>query len=389
VAAQIAGSVVFLILAGLLFQHLTHLESLDLGFARDHLLLVDIDGQSTGYNATQALSVYTAIETRLRSLPSVQSVAQSVVKPFGGVILNVNIAAEGGEDSLSAERVLAQANFVSAGFFNTLAIPAIRGSSFTDEDAASVKPIAIVSDIMATRLWPNEDAIGKRFRSGIDTERWIEVVGVVKSIKQSEGFQPLKPPPPQFFMPMGSAASRIRTFYVRTLVPPESLASTVRSEIRSIDPNVAINHVATMEQQVTQSPNGFGIARMFVYIAVALGLLALLLALVGTYGALSFMVGEQAHEIGIRIALGASGSAVLNIVLQHGLGLALKGVAAGIVLAALAGRLLQTIMPDVSPFDPVVLTTVPLLLLTMAFVTCLIPARKATRIQPILTLKSE
>jgi putative ABC transport system permease protein len=144
-----------------------------------------------------------------------------------------------------------------------------------------------------------------------------------------------------------------------------------------------------MEEQIRKSLNGFGIARLFVLIASVLGLLALSLALVGTYGALSFMVGQRTHEIGIRMALGADRAALVRMVLRHGLGLASKGIVAGVIAGAALGRLLRVVLLDVSPLDPLVFASVASLLLAAALVTCLIPARKATRIDPILSLKCE
>jgi putative ABC transport system permease protein len=242
---------------------------------------------------------------------------------------------------------------------------------------------------MAVKLWPGQDAIGKRFVSAIVSEKPAEVIGIVKSTKYRDGFQPLKPPVPQFYLPTGVSSPSARTFYIRTRAKPENLSREVVSEIRSIDPNIAIQDVVTMEQQVTSSLNGFGIPRLFVLIASGLGAVALLLALVGTYGALSFMVGQRSHEIGIRMALGANRSTVLKLVLGHGLGLATKSVVAGGLAGAALGRLLQIVLLNVSPVDLVVMVSAVLLLLATAFLTCLLPARKATRIDPILSLKSE
>jgi predicted permease len=389
VAAQLAASVAFLMVTGLFIQNLHNLESLDLGFARDRMLLVDMDQAMSGYSGAQVRTIYKAIETRLQSLPGVESVAQAALKPFGGITLDMDIAADGAEVRGTSERPTAEANFVSPGYFQTLGIALIRGRAFTEADADSEKVRAIVSEAMAIRLWPNQDPIGKKFRAPIFPDQSVEVLGVVRSTKQSDGFQPLKPPPPQFFLPAGAASPPIRTFYIRTSGKPESLSVEVVSAIRSIDPNVSIEDVTTMQQQIRGSVNGFGIPRMFVFIAGVFGLLALLLALVGTYGALSFMVGQRTHEIGVRIALGADGTSVLRIVLRDGLRLALAGIVAGLMAGAALGRLFRSLLLDVSPLDPVVSISVALLLLAAALVTCLLPGRKAVRIDPILALKSE
>jgi len=395
VVAQLAVSVAFLVVAGMFVQSLYNLQSLDLGFLPDHLLLADVDPATGGYDGTQMKSLLTSTETRLSALPGVQTVAQAALRPFGDSTLGGGVSAESQTPSSKREMLGADANIISPRYFETMGIPFVRGRDFQQSDGPSSRAVAIVSDTLAEQLWPNDDAIGKRLKTTVAPDLMLEVVGIVRASKQSDGLQPRKPAPPQLFVPaaqataLGRTVPVARTFYIRTRVPPESLAAAVQSEIRSIDANVAVNNVGTMDAQVRQSLTGFGLARAAVVISASLGVLALLLALVGTYGSLSWMVGQRVQEIGVRIALGANRSAVLRMIVYHGLKLAALGAVAGVLAGGAIGGLLQIFLFDVSPLDPLVLIPVVLLLLGTAFLTCMIPARRATRIDPILALKCE
>jgi predicted permease len=395
VVVQLAVSVAFLVVAGMFVQSLYNLQSLDLGFHTGHLLLVDVDPATGGYDGLQMKSLFTSIETRLSAVPGIQSVSRAALRPFGDSMLGAGVLAEGQTSSSNRELVDAEANIISPHYFETMEIPLLRGRDFQESDGPSSRIVAIVSDTLAAQLWPNEDAIGKRLKTTVAPDLMLEVVGIVKASKQSYGLQPRKPAPPQLFVPAGQAALLGRTmpiagtFYIRTRIPPESLAAAVQSEIRSVDANVAVNNLATMDAQVRQSLNGFGLARAAVAISASVGVLALLLALVGTYGSLSWMVGQRVQEIGVRIALGANREAVLRMIVFHGLKLAALGAVVGVLAGGAIGRLLQIFLFDVSPLDPLVLIPVVLLLLGTAFMTCMIPARRATKIDPILALRCE
>ncbi len=394
VAAQLAISVAFLMVAGMFIESLRHLQSLDLGFARDHILLVDVDPATAGYNDAQALSLHRTIESRLRGVAGVQSVSEAVFKPFGNSMFIVGASAEGQDPSLTGALAGTEMNFVSPDYFQTMGIPFVQGRAFTEFDGQSRTPMTIVSDTMAEDLWPGQSPIGKRFRTVAAPDLLLEVVGVVKSSKLSNGLQPRRPARPQFFLPssqsslLGRPISSSRTFYIRTAVAPESLASTIQSEIRSIDANVLVQNVVTMEEQVGSSLNGFGLARTAVLISAVVGLLALVLALVGAYGSLAFMVGQRTQEIGVRIALGAAPAAVLKMIIWQGLKLAFFGIVGGAILGAQIGGLIQTFLFDVSPLDPLILIFVIAVLVIAALLTSVIPARRALTIDPILALRS-
>jgi putative ABC transport system permease protein len=375
-------------------ESLHNLTALDLGFRRDHMLLVDIDPTGAGYSDTRISSLYKNIEARLRSIPGVQEVSEAVLKPFGDSVMSLGVSAEGRELSSVANFLAADANYVSEGYFHTMEISLIRGRVFEESDVNS-RRIAVISDNLAARLWPGEDAVGKHFRTSLAANALFEVIGVVKASKQREGLQPRRMPGAQVFFYAGQSAlfgttvPMPRTLYIRTLTDPENIAASVQSDIRSIDANIAIPNMVTMEEQVRRSPTGFGAARVAVIISAALGFLVLALALVGTFGSLSFMVGQRTQEIGIRMALGAKRSAVLKMIIGHGLLLASVGTIGGMLLGAEIGNLLQIFLFDVSPSDPLILIAVALLLLSTACLTCLLPARRATRIDPMLALKCE
>jgi hypothetical protein len=289
----------------------------------------------------------------------------------------------------------ADANYVSDGYFETMHIAFMRGRAFAESDAHSQQPLAIINDIMAARLWPGEEPVGKRFRTSLSSDLLFEVIGVVKATKQREGLQPHRPPSPQVFLSTEQSAAAAhavpmtRTIFVRTAMDPQIIALAIQSEIRSIDADIAIPNMVTMEEQVRRSPTGFGVARAAALISAVLGVLVMSLALVGTFGSLSFMVGQRTQEIGIRMALGARRSTVLKMIVGHGLMLVSIGALAGIVLAVELGGVLQVFLFDVSPVDPFIVVSAILLLLTAAGATCLFPARRATQVDPILALKCE
>jgi hypothetical protein len=192
VAAQLAASVAFLMVAGLFMQNLRHLQSLDLGFARDRMLLVDVDPVASGYTHNHIVLLYEIMDEKLRAIPGVQSVGQALLKPFGATMLNVDVVAEEMERTTApSEQATAEANFVNSRYFETMQIPLVRGRKFLATDADEENRLAIVSETFAARLWPGEQPIGKRFRTPLVSDHAVEVIGVVQATKHRDGFQPM------------------------------------------------------------------------------------------------------------------------------------------------------------------------------------------------------
>ncbi len=393
VGAQLAVSVAFLIVAGMFVQSLSHLDSLDLGYARDHMLLVAVDPAAAGYDRPQVEPLYRRIHVRLAELPGVRHVSEALLEPFGDSEMTVGVSAEGATQTNT--NVVTEMNVVSPDYFADMSIPLLRGRRFIDADDDKRSTVAIINEAMAAQLWPGQEAIGKRFNMSPAPDHWIEVIGVVRGSKQTKGMLPRSPMPAQVFLntaqsaSLGMATPLTRFFYVKTQVAPESLLSEVQSAIRGIDGSISIPNVSTLENQVRHSPTGFGLARTAVYISAILGFVGLALALVGTYGALAFMVGQRTQEIGIRVALGANPRNVVGLVVWQGVKLAAGAGIAGVALGAAVGRLLQDFLFDVSPTDPLIMISVIGILMLAAALTCVIPARKATAIDPILALKCE
>jgi putative ABC transport system permease protein len=238
---------------------------------------------------------------------------------------------------------------------------------------------------MAEKYWPGQDPIGKRFRSTDLRNEWMEVVGVVRTAKQSGIFSD---PDGFFYVPIAQRYTSLRALQIRTAADPSSLAPLVAKEIRALDPDLPMFDVITMERMI-QGPNGFFLLRMGAVFGGALGLLGLALALVGVYGVVSYAASQRTQEIGVRMALGASRPDILRLVLGRGLILIAAGVGAGTVAGLMVSRVLANFLFSVSPADPVTFIGVPALLGAMALAASGIPAFRATRIDPSVALRGD
>jgi predicted permease len=273
-------------------------------------------------------------------------------------------------------------NDVMPSYFETLRIPVIAGRAFTDSDRAMTTSVAVVNEAMAKHFWPNENALGKRFHF-IDEPKLREIVGIVpNTIVNNIG----EDPQPLIYLPIMQEFSPFASLEVRTVGDPQSVVSSVRAQVQSLDPNLAITNVQTIGEVVDQ---GLWAPRMGAALLGLFGGLALILAAVGVYGVLSYSVAQQTHEIGIRMALGAQPLGVLKLVVGQGLKLAAAGLVVGLIGALVATRVLSSLLFNVSTHDPVTFIGVSLVLVATAALACYIPARRATRVDPIIALRYE
>jgi len=385
VVAQVAGSLVLLIVAGLFIRSLGRAQSIYLGFNPSQVLNFSLDVQQIGYQEVQGRAFYRELESRLRALPGVVSVAQAFSVPMGVMSASDSVSVEGRPVEAGHQPPTVDYNMVTPGYFDTLRIPVHRGRTFTDADDEKARKVAIINQTMAKQFWPDQDPLGKRFSTKGAAGPFIEVVGVVQDGKY-KGV--VEDPVPHFYLPVSQSYMALRTFHVRTSVPPENLSMQVQSRIRELAPNLSISELQTMDQAL-QGINGFLFYRLGAQLTGTMGLLGLVLAVVGVYSVASYAAVQRTHEIGIRMAIGATPRDILRMVLRQGIALVAIGLLAGLVAAFAGTRLLADLFYVVTPSDPLTYAAVATLLVVVGLLACWIPARRATRVSPLIALRFE
>jgi len=385
VVAQVAVSMVLLVAAALFVRSVQNAESLDLGFDPSHVLNVSVDVAQKGYDEAKGRAFFDELLRRARALPGVESASLAYSVPLGYYSANAYIEVEGQPPSGKSIRPFAGYNTVTPEYLDTMRPRLMKGRFVSAQDDERGRKVAVISQMMAKRYWPDQEPIGKRFRSTDLENQWLEVVGVMQNTKVQGIFSD---PEPYFYVPLAQHYKSLRALQLRTAGDPAALAPLVTREIRALAPALPVFDVVTMERMI-QGPNGFFLIRMGAVFGGALGLLGLMLALVGVYGVVSYAASQRTQEIGVRMALGASRSEILRLVLGRGLVLVGGGLATGLAAALAVSRLLSNFLFNVSPSDPVTFVGVPLLLGGMALVASYIPAFRATRIDPAVALRSE
>jgi predicted permease len=386
VVAQLAGSLLLLVVAGLFIRSLGKAEKLSLGFEPDHIVNLSLDIHEIGYEETQGKEFFRTAEERLRGLPGVISVAQAFSVPMGvisssDVVIPDDHPLEPGQVAL-----LVLDNNVTANYFETLHMPIKRGRTFSDGDGEHAPKIAVVNETMAKKFWPKQDALGRRFKSKDGEHKWAEyeIVGIVQDSKY-KGI--VEDPMPYFYKPLAQEYVPMRNIQVRTSLPPENLELRLASTIHELAPGLPLT-VKTMEQDL-QGLNGYLFYRLGAQLSAAMGLLALCLAVVGLYSVVSYAAAQRTHEIGIRMALGAESRDVLKMVMSRSLLMIAAGLAIGTMVSVVGARALASLLVGVSPTDPMTFGAVLLLLVGVTLLACVIPAYRATRVDPLVALRYE
>jgi predicted permease len=388
-AAQIAGSVVLLVVSGLFMRSVRSLQSVDLGFDANRVLLASTDPGAVGYDADRARLFYASLDAAVESLPEVESAAASVFVPFGTSNSTPYIAAEGQPPPSSTTGFLADGHLVTSDYFRTVGTPLQRGRTFSTVDTHGSPRVAVVNRALAARLWPGEDPLGRQFRSTSDPDSPLEVIGIVDDARYRRS-EIGGPPVPRYFASLDQFNAAARTLHVRSRTPTaEMLTAGVTERIRRVDSSVPVYDVYTLERQIHDSGGGFGGVKGGAMVTGILGLLALTLALVGTYGVLSFTVRARTREIGIRMAFGLTPGRVFRMLLRETWYIALFGVAVGLALSIAAGKAMQAFLFGVVPYDPVTLLGVVIVMAGVSTLVGLLPARRASRMNPIDTLRYE
>ncbi len=385
----VAGQVAFtlLLLGGACFfsQTLWNLRKENLGLKPENVITFSIQPDLNGYDAPRAIALVDQVHERIRALPAVHSAGSSDTPTLTGDDNGSNITAEAGA-VLSEDDQHVNYEAVSAGYFSTLGIPLLSGREFRASDAAMSPKVAVVSEKMAKRFWPGRDPVGLHFAfgGGSKVKPDIEIVGVVKDVKQDHVRSEFRP---YVYVPYAQRTKlQAMTFYVRTAQDPMLLAPSLRQIVGQIDANLPVFQVMEFERVVDQDLLG---ERMVAGLSVSFGVLASLLAGMGIYGVLSYVVGQRTREIGVRMALGAVPSHIRLLVAQEvGLMIA-TGIGVGLPLTYGLARLGESLLYGVSARDPLVYLLGLTLVVLVALVACYVPTRRATRVDPIVALRYE
>jgi predicted permease len=381
VVTEIALALVALIGAGLFVRSMQSAQRIDPGFESKKLFVFAFDLGALHYDEGRGQQYFRVAIDRAKAVPGVESATIASNFPLGGG-LGRTVFPEGQDEASGYRGTLTQLNDVDTNFFRTLRIPLVGGRDFTDADRKNTHPVAIISEAMANQFWPGQNAVGKRFHF-FGEPQLREVVGVVRNtVVNAIG----EDPQPLAYLPLTQDFAPAATMQVRTSGSPESVIAAVRSQVQSLDTNLALTNLNTIEELIDQ---GLWAPRVGAGLLAVFGALALLLAIVGVYGVLSYSVSQQTREIGIRMAMGARTASVLSLVVRQGMRLALVGLALGLVIAFAGMRLLSSLLFGVSAHDPATFAGVSLILATAAILGCYVPARRAAKINPISALRYE
>ncbi|MDQ3517641.1 MAG: FtsX-like permease family protein, partial [Gemmatimonadota bacterium] len=381
VVAEVALSLVLLIGASLMVKSFLHMRSANTGFDSSNALTTRVYLGGDKYEAfSTRVSIFEQILERVRTVPGVTNVAAVSNIPLSGSTNNSSFQVEG-QPVVLGEVPAASQRAVTATYFETMRIP-LTGRSFTDREMRDSTPVIIVNKTLAARYWPGQEAIGKRLRMSTDSTRpWLTVVGIAPDIRMREI---TSGPESQVYLPYALVPNRTMAFIVRTNGDPTNLIGAVRAEVRAVDPTLPLIEVQTLERLVALS---FWENELYGKMFGTFGIVALLLAAVGVYGVMAYAVAQRTHEIGVRMALGAQAGDVFRMVVGRGLALAAAGLAIGLVGAFAITRLLTGVLYNVEATDPVVFISIALLLAAVAAVASWAPARRATRVNPLVALR--
>ena len=383
VVTQVAISMLLLVSAGLFLRNLRNTQHPEPGFVTNNGLMMSFDLGLARYDKARGQIFEEQLLQRVRSLPQIQSASLAEFVPLtdAGSLTPLYVEGEPTPDRFDDDSLLSN-NTVGLDYFRTMGIAFVKGRDFNSSDTASSPEVIIVNETLARRLSPDGNAVGKRIRMDSQGD-YLEVVGVVRDIK----YRQLSEKPPFFgYLPLSQRYRSSMTLHVRTPSDPVAAINQLRAEINALDSNLPLTGVKTMQEHMRLP---LAPAKLLALLSSTFGILALLLASIGLYGVMAYVVGSRTREIGIRMALGAQTSGVRRLVIVQGMRLALTGVAVGVVAALALTRVLSGVLYGVSATDPFTFAGVVVLLASVALLACLVPAWRATKVDPLVALRYE
>ena len=382
VVSEVTLAAALLVAAGLLVRTVRRLQAVDLGFASENLMTMQVSLPSTKYGQVeQRVNFFNRLLEQLRTVPGVVDAAASESVPAADGDWTAEITVEGDATGINEARTSAAAHVATPKYFHTIGVPLLRGREFTD-DHRDDRPLEfVVSESFARRYWPNGDAIGKRFRPG-NNNPFGTVVGIVREVRN---MNPQREAPPAFYFPYGYVGMPGLLIVVRTSAAPESLSATLRAQVQQIDSEQPVYNVRTMREILANATSQHRFQAILVNV---FGFLALLLVAGGIYGVVSHAVSQRTREIGVRMALGANKRDILKMVIRQGMWQVLLGLFLGLAGSFVLTRWLSSSVAGLSPNDPLPFILVTFLLLIVGLVACYLPARQATKVDPAAVLRN-
>jgi predicted permease len=385
VVFEVALSLMLLIGAGLLARSFLSLLKTNPGFNPDHVLTMNLVLPGAKYKEeSQCAAFYNDLVQRVKAYPGVESAAAVNFIPLGGSNSSDSYLVEGVPEPAPGQENEGRYRVCTPDYFRTMGIPILKGRGFTDQDKAGATPVVIVNETLARKHWPGEDPIGRRIRFYGPPERtaWMQIVGVVADVKHELDL----PIEPEYYLPHAQDSWSSMVLVARTSVEPGSLAGALRQQVWAIDKDQPVFDVRTMQEvrSISVALYSFSSVMLAIFAGVAL-----VLASVGIYGVMAFAVTQRTQEIGIRMALGARALDVLKLVVRHGMKLALLGIVLGLAGSWALTRFIEKLLVGVQPTDLLTFSVVSAFLLVAAFVACYLPARRATKVDPLVALRYE
>lgn len=382
VVVQVASVVIMLVGAGLLTRTLTNLQSIEIGFDSSNLLTVGIDPGLNAYLEEAGRNFFDELLPRLRALPGVEQAGMAITMPLNRSNWGLTIKIDGAINQRGGENLSVDFNTVTPGYFKMMGVELVAGREFTEQDTQDSEAVAVINQAMVNKWFKDRNPVGEVVRFTRE-ERPTRIVGVIRDIKTRR----LTSGPRQFFyVPQSQYYVPDQYLHLKTRGNPYTVLPQVRELVRRMDPNLPLTDIRTMDERIAAFLSAQSSRAVFVN---AFSVLALLLASVGLYGVMAFAVSQRTHEIGIRMALGAQRTSILQMILKQGLGVTLVGVVIGLGGALGLVRFLESFLYGVTTTDPLTFAGVALMLLLTATLACLVPARRAAQVEPMVALRYE